>query len=1143
MGSFVHLHCHTEYSLLDGAIRLQDLCARAVDLGLGAAAVTDHGNLFAVLPFYETAKKYGIRPILGCEVYVTQNMQDRTDKSRFHLVLLAQNLEGYYNLVKIVSAGFLQGFYYKPRVDKTFLQEHHQGIIALSACIKGEVPWTLTHVGMDAGLAVARQYAALFPGRFYLELQDNGLPEQEEANARLLEVAEALGLPLVATNDCHYLSPEDYEAHDALLCVGTGKTMDTPDRLRFSTNAFYYKTPEEMEAAFRHLPQALENAAHIADLCQVEFAFDRHFFPAYTVPEGRTMEEEFRHLACEGLRERLRYLPDVDTQAYWDRLEHELSVIIEKGFAPYFLIVQDFINWAKSQGIPVGPGRGSAAGSLVAYALRITDLDPIRYRLYFERFLNAERASLPDIDVDFCYNRRDEVIQYVTEKYGTDRVAQIVAFGTMKAKGVVRDVARALGIPLRDADRLAKLIPDDLKMTLDKALEQEPDLRALVESDPKLMKLFDISRRLEGLTRHPSQHAAGIVISPAPMVEFLPLHVGKNGEIVTQLDMKKVERVGLIKFDFLGLKTLTVIHDAVRLVAQGGGTPPNLEQLPLDDAATFALLCRGDTDGVFQLESEGMRRVLRSLKPSCFEDIIALLALYRPGPLESGMVDDFIDRKHGRKPIAYAYPELAPRLHPILEETYGVILYQEQVMKIASELANYSMGEGDLLRRAMGKKKPEEMAQQRTRFLEGARANGISEEAAGWIFDLMEKFAGYGFNKAHSAAYALISYQTAYLKAHYPAEFMAATITSEVSNSDKVLVHVSACRDMGLRILPPDINHSFAEFTVEDGAIRYGLSGIKGVGEAAVQSLVAERQASGPFTSLLDFCSRVDLRKANKKVLEALIKAGAMDCLGCHRNLLLAALEPVMGMAQRQARRKRSGQLSFVADDGPSCQLTGLGMDLALEVPELDASETLRMEKEAFGFYLMGHPLEPYREALRGLGLVPLAGCRDLPQGEIVQVAVVVTGCKTITTKKGDRMAFAEVEDLSGSAEVVVFSQVYQRCRAALEGEEPLVVEAEVEHGHGEDDVDRVKLVAREVQSLREMVSQSTASVHVQVPLRDTVDWDGLAAVLGRHPGPSPVVLDLMAPDFVCRLQCGPGFGVTAGPPFWQDVERWQGGQ
>ena len=759
MSGFTHLHCHSEYSLLDGAIRLKDLCARAVDFGFSSAAVTDHGNLFGSLPFYLEAKKHGIKPILGSEIYVADDMADRENKRRFHLILLAQNLLGYHNLVKIVSAGFLDGFYYKPRVDKNFLRRHSEGLICLSACLQGEVPWTLRFETMDKALAKTREYMEIFPDRFYLELQSNGLKEQEVVNDRLMEVAAETGLPLVATNDCHYLGKDDYEAHDILLCVGTGKIRSEKQRLRFETNEFYYKTPEEMEAAFAHCPEAVENAGRIADMCEVELKLKQHFFPVYDVPEGSSLDREFRRLAEEGLTARLAALPyAVDEAAYRERLEFELQVIIEKGFPAYFLIVQDFINWAKGQGIPVGPGRGSAAGSLVAYALRITDLDPIRYKLFFERFLNVERASLPDIDVDFCYNRRDEVIKYVTEKYGSDHVAQIVAFGTMKAKGVIRDVARALDISLKDADRIAKLIPDDLKMTLVKALEQEPELRALIDGEPRFRELYDASLRLEGLTRHSSIHAAGIVISQKPMVEYLPLHRGKNGEMVTQFDMKKVELVGLIKFDFLGLKTLTVIDDALKLIRKNGKPAPVLEKLPLDDPQTFELLGRGETDGVFQLESDGMRRVLKALKPSCFEDIIALLALYRPGPLESGMVDDFIGRKHGLRAVEYEYPELAPILHPILEDTYGVILYQEQVMKIASDLARYSLGEGDNLRRAMGKKDPAEMARQRVRFLDGAKANGISQNAAEYIFDLMEKFAGYGFNKSHSDRPAIQSH-------------------------------------------------------------------------------------------------------------------------------------------------------------------------------------------------------------------------------------------------------------------------------------------------------------------------------------------------------------------------------------------------
>lgn len=1149
MSGFTHLHCHSEYSLLDGAIRLRDLCARAVDFGFSSAAITDHGNLFGSVPFYLEAKKHGIKPIIGSEVYIADDMTDRENRKRFHLVLLAQNLIGYHNLVKIVSAGFLEGFYYKPRVDKKYLRAHSEGLICLSACLQGEVPYALRHGTFDSALLKAKEYMEIFPDRFYLELQSNGLKEQEVVNDRLMELANETGLPLVATNDCHYLNKDDYEAHDILLCVGTGKIASEKQRLKFDTNEFYYKAPEEMEAAFANCPEAVENAGRIADMCEVELKLKQHFFPVYDVPEGVTLDQEFRRLSEEGLRERIAALPyEVDEAAYRDRLELELSVIIEKGFPAYFLIVQDFINWAKSQNIPVGPGRGSAAGSLVSYALRITDLDPIRYALFFERFLNVERASMPDIDVDFCYNRRDEVIRYVSDKYGADHVAQIVAFGTMKAKGAIRDVARALDVSLKDADRIAKLIPDDLKMTLTKALDEEPELRNLIDSDPQYRKLYDVARRLEGLARHSSIHAAGIVISQKPMVEYLPLHKGKNGEVVTQLDMKKVELIGLIKFDFLGLKTLTVIDDALKLIRKNNKPVPVLEKLPLDDPQTFELLCRGETDGVFQLESDGMRRVLRGLKPSCFEDIIALLALYRPGPLESGMVDDFIGRKHGLRKVEYEFEELAPVVHPILEDTYGVILYQEQVMKIASDLAKYSLGEGDNLRRAMGKKDPAEMAKQRVRFLDGARENNISQEAAEYIFDLMEKFAGYGFNKSHSAAYAVISYQTAYVKAHYPAEFMAAIITSEVSNTDKILAHVSACRDMDIEVLPPDVNRSYNEFTVEGESIRYGLSGIKGVGEGAVESIVEEREKGGDFTSLLDFCQRVNLRKVNKRVLDSLVKSGAMDSFGCSRRALLEGLDKVQAMAQKRAKRKTSGQLSFMGMvEENTCNLTGLGIEgEEAALPEFGDDEKCRMEKEAFGFFLIGHPLQPFRQEIRRLGYPTLAQCADLTEKSPVQVPVLVTSMKTINTKKGDRMAFCGIEDLSGSGEAIVFSEPYVTYRELLTCEEPLLMTGVVAkrdsmNEESEDGPKKAKILAESFKLLSEVVGSGTEPVVLFVRAEgQDPDWAGLGEIVTRYPGQAPVQVDLGRGEYVCRLQFGPDFMVAPCPEFWREFEQWR---
>jgi DNA polymerase-3 subunit alpha len=1153
MSDFTHLHCHTEYSLLDGGIRIKDLCTQAVDFGFSSAAISDHGNLFGALAFYQMAKKFGIKPIIGCEVYVAPGkMTDRDTRTRYHLLLLAQNNQGYKNLVKLVSDSFLEGFYYKPRVDKEKLRQYSEGIIASSACLQGEVPQALRNKGMGEALAVAREYASIYPDRFYLELMVNGLKEQERVNEQMKELAEHSGLPLLATNDCHYLYKEDAEAHDILLCVGTGKLASDTNRLKFGTDAFYYKSSEIMEQEFRDCPEALENAARIAESCNLDLALNRHYFPVYDVPEGRTLDEEFVKLSREGLRQRLEHLPyEVDEKIYHGRMDQELEVIIEKGFPAYFLIVQDFINWAKGKGIPVGPGRGSAAGSIVAWSLRITDLDPIKYHLFFERFLNVERESMPDIDVDFCYNRREEVIRYVSEKYGKDHVAQIVAMGTMKAKGVVRDVGRVLDIPLKEVDKIAKLIPDDLGMTLQKALEQEPDLGKLMQEDARVDKLITICRRLEGLARHASTHAAGLVISQKPMTEYLPLFRGKKGEVITQFDKKKVEVAGLIKFDFLGLKTLTVIDDALKLIEKNGKRVPDVEKLPLDDPQSFELLCRGDSDGVFQLESSGMKNVLRSMRPSCFEDIIALLALYRPGPLESGMVDLFVRRKHGEEKVEYPYPSLEPVLQPILEDTYGVILYQEQVMKIASDLANYSLGEGDILRRAMGKKDPAVMSQQRTRFLQGTQENDIPDEAAEYIFDLMEKFAGYGFNKSHSAAYALISYQTAYLKAHYPAEFMAAMITSEVNNTDKVMAHVNNCREMDIPVLPPDINKSENQFTVEGEQVRFGLSGIKGVGGNAVASIVEERLSGGDFTSLLDFCQRVNMRKVNKKVIESLTKSGAMDCLGCTRRSILAGMERVMAMAQRFSKNTTGGQLSFMSMvTDTACSLTGLGMDIEeAGLAEFPDEEKFQMEKEAFGFYLVGHPLAPYREEIHRHGYATLERLKESSVGTEGRVAVIVTGRKDILTKKGDKMAFCQVEDLTGMGEVIVFPEIFLNFREELDRDEPLLLEGVVikddRDQAREEEGSVLKLRAVSFKPLSQAIREGIAAVSIHVPhprVAGEAFVAGLKEILARYPGENPVHLSLEHNGFLCTVRLGPAFQVSTGPVFWKEIETWRAG-
>ena len=1149
MSDFTHLHCHTEYSLLDGAIRITDLCARAVDLGMPAAAITDHGNMFGSLNFYLEAKKYGIKPIIGCEVYLAQNHQVK-DQLRYHLVLLAMDKEGYHNLVKIVTRGWLDGFYYKPRVDKDILKAHNQGIICLSACLQGEVQHVLRRQGFKQARETALQYADIFPGRFYLEMEANGIPEQMEVNDQLLEMSRETQLPVVATNDCHYLGPDDVQAHDILLCIQTNSKVQDSSRMRFDTDQLYYKSVEEMEKEFSHCPQALENVQEIIKRCNLEIETDTFHFPRYTPSRENTLDEEFISLSREGLEQRFQELPySVDQKHYRERLEEELEIICSMGFPGYFLIVQDFINWAKSQGIPVGPGRGSAAGSLVAYALRITNLDPIRYNLLFERFLNKERASMPDIDVDFCYDQREKVIRYVAEKYGRDSVAQITTFGTMKARAVVRDVGRALGMKLSLTDKIAKLIPEELKMTIDKAMQQEPDLRKMVDEDEDVARLMDICRRLEGMVRHASTHAAGIVISDRAMQEHLPLYRGKKDEVVTQFDMKRVEKVGLIKFDFLGLKTLTVLKDTLAMASRNGQETPDLDSLPLEDPETFKLLGRGLTDGVFQLESSGMRNVLVDLKPTCFEDIIALLALYRPGPLESGMVTDFIKRKHGLVPVEYPHPEL----EPVLKETYGVILYQEQVMKIAQVLAGYSLGDGDILRRAMGKKEASVMARQRSKFLQGAKEHGVKQETAEYIFDLVEKFAGYGFNKSHSAAYALISYQTAYLKAHFPSEFMAALITSEVNNTDKVIAHVNACRDMEITVLPPCINSSLNEFSVENNQVRFGLSGIKNVGRSAIEAIIRERKKNGPFENLLDFCERVGSRKAGKRVLEMLIKSGAMDTLGCSRRALLDGMDMVAARAQRSAKNKVKGQLSMLSLLGEeTCQVKGLGLDCPEnELEEFQEDEKLKLEKEALGFYLSGHPLLPFRRDIQRLKLSTIQECLELRPGTQVELPVIIVGKKEHVSKKGDKMAFCQIEDLTGTAEVTIFGDLYSTCREVVQSEQPLLLKARISSyqgsggSSGEEDSEtprQVKFTAESISYLSQAIDSGDQPVEIEADLQGVPgdQWiKDLKNLLARYPGRIPVCLNLRLEDHTrCRLMLGPNYCVTPGQEFWSRLEK-----
>ncbi len=1123
---FVHLHVHTEYSLLDGAIRLSDLLERARQYRLPAVAVTDHGAMFGTVEFYKAAIKAGIKPVFGCEAYVApgSRFDRRTDphgQSNYHLILLARNQEGYRNLCRLVTAGWTEGFYYKPRIDKEILREHAQGLIGLSACLKGEVPRALQRGDVEGARRLAEEYAGIFgEGNYYFELMENGIPEQRQVNEALIGLGRELGIPVVATNDCHYLDRDDAKSHEVLVCIQTGKTLDDEKRMKMSTDAFYLKSPEEMASEFSYCPEAVGATVEIAERCNVELDLKTYHFPEYELERDETLAECLERLAREGLEDRLRartYRSREEEaevrRRYAERLETELETIREMGFPGYFLIVQDFINWAKKNGVPVGPGRGSAAGSLVAYALRITNLDPMPYGLLFERFLNPERVSMPDIDVDFCFENRDKVIGYVTERYGADKVAQITTFGKMLARAVIRDVGRVMGLPYAEVDRIAKLVPARLGITLKQALEEEPRLREAAEADPRVAELIRHAIKLEGLNRHASTHAAGIVIGNRPLVDYLPLYKGQNGELVTQFAMKSVESIGLIKFDFLGLKTLTVITDATRLVNQRlpEGERLDIDRIPLDDPKVYELLCRGETTGVFQLEGSGMKELMVKLRPSTFEDIIALVALYRPGPLGSGMVEDFIRRKHGEIPIEYQLPEL----EPILRDTYGVIVYQEQVMQIAQVLADYSLGEADLLRRAMGKKNPEEMAKQKSRFLDGARRKGIDPKKAEKIFDLMAKFAEYGFNKSHSAAYALVAYQTAYLKAHHPVEFMAALLTNDRANTDKVVKDIAECREMGIRVLPPDVNESDLHFTAVGDAIRFGLAAVKNVGEAAIENVLRARREDGPFRGLADFCNRVDLQKVNRKVIESLIRCGAFDSLGGTRAQYLAYLDRAMEQAaslQRDRARGQTNLFDLFAGNGPGDGPSRSDDDLP-DVPPLSASEELRAEKEVLGMYLTGHPLAEWGELLQSCTDVPLAELGDRPDRSTVTVGGIVAARRVIRTKSGSRMAFFTLEDLTGTVEVVAFSEVFARAEALIDTEDvPLVVRGTLEKNE-----ESAKILAEEILTLEAAPERLTREVHIQVnaALHTRKDLEALRRLLSapENRGTTPAFLHIVIPE------------------------------
>jgi len=1078
MSPFIHLHVHTEYSLLDGAIRLDALINQAKAFEMDAVAITDHGTMFGTVEFYEKANKSGIKPIIGCECYVApRSLKSKTpmDKAGMrHLVLLAKNMEGYQNLCQLASIGQTDGFYYKPRIDKDLLKNHYKGLIALSACLHGEIPHLMIENKEKEAYDLARYYMDLFgPEHFYLEVQDNGIIEQEKVNQGLLKMHHELGIPLVATNDCHYLSKDDYHAHDVLLCIQTSKTLNETNRLKFDTDQLYFKSPDEMMASFKDYPGAIENTRAIAERCQIEFDMKTYHFPLFDTGPGKTPDSLLEEMAQQGLANILANLrkenPDLDETPYHERLATELGVIKDMGFPGYFLVVSDFIKWAKNNGVPVGPGRGSAAGSLVAYALEITNLDPLKYDLIFERFLNPARKSMPDIDVDFCIEGRENVFKYVVDKYGGgDYVAQIITFGSLKTRAVIRDVGRVLDIPLHEVDMIAKLVPEKMGIKLKGALEEEPKLQALADENPQYGQLIEICKVLEGLPRHASTHAAGVVIGDKPLVSYLPLFKGKNDEIVTQFDMKCVEKIGLVKFDFLGLRNLTVIEQALNFISEQGKARPNLDQLPLDDEKTFKLIQRGDTTGVFQLESSGMKELMIRLKPECFDDIIALVALYRPGPLDSGMVDDFVDRKHGLKKVEYPFPQL----EDILKDTYGVIVYQEQVMRIASVLANYSMSEADDLRKAMGKKIPELLAKHRKRFMDGSQENKLNQEKAKHIFDLMEMFGGYGFNKSHSAAYALIAYQTAWLKAHYPVEFMASLLSSEMGNTDSVLKFITECRNQKIKIQPPDINESMHHFIVRDGEIRFGLLAIKNVGEGAVDAIIEARKDS-QYTSLFDFCERADLKRVNKRVVENLIKCGAFASTKAKRSQMIDSLEHALEFGQKSQRDKHSGQLTLFGG-----KKSKINYPVLKEMDEWEDSVLLNFEKESLGFFITGHPLDKYKDVIEQFSDVTSETLSDKPHGAAIRICGAIASTKPIRTKKGDQMAFLGLEDQVGSFETVVFSDLYHKFSHLFEQDRALIVQGEVQKNEK-----AVKIIADTIVPLEEAENTWSSGINIKIDM------------------------------------------------------------
>ena len=1167
--SFVHLHLHTQYSLLDGAIRLKDLIKRAKELGVPAIAQTDHGNMFGAIDFYTQCKAAGIKPILGSEIYFTPGSrfekgalkkqkvvgsQDEQESRHqiHHLILLCKNEVGYQNLCKLLSRAYMEGFYYKPRADYELLREYSEGLICTTACLKGEVGYNFFTDHDDRAIKAIEKLQDIFGDDFYLEIQENGIPEQQIVNKKVLEYAKTFDVQIVATNDCHYLTREDAAAQEVLLCVQTGKTLQDEQRMRLTTNEFFFKTPAEMREAFHYAPEACDNTLKIADKCDIEFNWKDekgnqiYHLPDYPIPTDETPAAYFRRESQEGLETRfagphfakLRLDPNWETEIkpkYYERLEGEIDMIIQMGFPGYFLIVSDFIKWAKQNGCPVGPGRGSGAGSIVAYSLDITNVDPIPFNLLFERFINPERVSMPDFDVDFCQENRHRVIEYVTQKYGEERVGQIITFGKLQAKAVIKDVSRVYGLTFAEADVLSKLIPDELKITLDKALEMEPKLTELMDSDPRIKQVINISRRLEGLLRHASIHAAGVIITNLPLVTYCPLFKGREGEKVIQFDKDFSEKIGLVKFDFLGLKTLTVIENASKFIKRDKDLNFDIENIDLEDPKVFEFISKGETVGVFQLESSGMIDLCKRIAPGSIDDISAINALYRPGPLESGMVDEFIEIKHGRKLTHYPFPSL----EAVLKDTYGVIIYQEQVMNVARIVAGYSLGQADMLRRAMGKKKADEMAMHRELFLKGAAERHYDTDIANDLFDKMEKFAEYGFNKSHAVAYSVISYQTAWLKYYYQAEFFAALLSSELGSMDKITQYIHDAKHFDIEVLPPSVNESLWPFNVVGKNIRFGMGAVKNVGQNAVEEIVRERLANGAYTGFLDFAERVNLKVINSRVFESMIKVGCFDeCEKMNRKTLLENLDMILAYCKKRQEEASLGLVSlFDLGEESMSQTAESNLDIQI-VRDYDDLEKLSHEAELMGIYISGHPLDRYKSLIEELSTMPVSQVQDFlgsDQKRMMTLAGQITQRKNILTKKGDKMCFAQLEDLSGKIECIIFPKVFAEYELVLAGDDPLVIEGYVNMQESPR-----KIFADKIFKLKEHSENKISGVRINVDLADLTEMklNKLRQVLLSYRGATPMHMIFEGPGGKARLPLGEEFLINPTPQMAHQINE-----